>query len=75
MTCLRCDGHMIRDSLYREGPWWWRCYACGERVDGVILRNRAEDDASQIRQREWQDRDRQEWADWFSRMPWANQPV
>lgn len=45
MRCLRCDGLMVRDRfidmlgaiLHIDA---WRCIACGNVVDEVILRNR-----------------------------------
>lgn len=45
MRCLRCDGLMVRDRfidmlgavLHIDA---WRCIACGNVIDSVILRNR-----------------------------------
>lgn len=69
MVCLRCQGHLVREHIYRHGSWWWRCYACGDRVDGTILRNRAEQEAAEADRIIAMERDCQEWAAWFSRMP------
>jgi len=60
---------MLRESLYWRGAWWWRCYACGDRVDGVIFRNRAEDAVARLEHREWQEREMLEWAQWMGRLP------
>jgi hypothetical protein len=47
MTCTRCKGFMVLDDLIdlRESfvPMWmrgWRCIACGNIVDPLILRHR-----------------------------------
>lgn len=47
MTCMRCKGFMVLDDLIdlRESfvPMWmrgWRCIACGNIVDPLILRHR-----------------------------------
>lgn len=47
MRCTKCDGFMVVDDLIdmRESyhPMWlraWRCVACGNVVDPLILRNR-----------------------------------
>ena len=47
MRCTKCDGFMVVDDLIdmRESyqPMWmraWRCVACGNIVDPLILRNR-----------------------------------
>lgn len=69
MTCDRCQGCMLREYVYERGPWWWRCYACGDRIDGAILRARAEQAAALAMQREAEQRDVKEWALWFARMP------
>lgn len=49
MKCTRCCGMMVRDHLLdikeTVGPMWihgWRCVACGNIVDPVIERHRAE---------------------------------
>ncbi|MFO0773695.1 MAG: hypothetical protein U0172_03405 [Nitrospiraceae bacterium] len=47
MTCERCRGLCVREwwTKQREKApraWWWRCLTCGERVDWMILRHRAE---------------------------------
>ena len=69
MTCDRCAGCLVREYVYRHGPWWWRCYQCGERIDGAILRARAEQAMALAMQREAEERDVKEWALWFARMP------
>lgn len=72
MTCTRCRGRLLREHIYARGPqWWWRCFSCGDRVDGAILLNRAEQDAATADRRRAQDRDLREWAAWFARMPGA----
>jgi hypothetical protein len=48
---------------------------CGERIDGAILRARAEQAAALAMQREAEQRDVKEWALWFARMPTANHIV
>ena len=47
MQCTKCDGLMVTDHLLdiRESsiPMWmrgWRCVACGNIVDPLILRHR-----------------------------------
>ncbi len=47
MRCTKCDGLMVVDDLIdiRESsiPMWmrgWRCVACGNIVDPLILRHR-----------------------------------
>ena len=47
MTCTRCEGLMVSDNLIdiqESGqPMWmrgWRCVACGNIVDKVILKHR-----------------------------------
>lgn len=47
MRCAECDGLMVADDLVdlRESyhPMWmraWRCVACGNVIDPLILRNR-----------------------------------
>jgi ribosomal protein L37AE/L43A len=62
MTCDRCCGHLVREHLYRHGAWWWRCYNCGERVDGAILLARAEQAADAAFLRDSQDIERKQWA-------------
>ncbi|MGE3152717.1 MAG: hypothetical protein AB7G48_05545 [Nitrospiraceae bacterium] len=54
MKCARCHGLMIEDHLLdiREslGPLWiksWRCVACGNIVDPLILKHRTAQ-ASQV---------------------------
>ena len=69
MSCDRCQGHLVREHIYRQGSWWWRCLACGDRVDGTILLNRAEQEVADAQRREAMERDCQEWAAWLSRMP------
>ena len=48
MKCTRCHGLMVEDHLLdvKEslGPMWittWRCVACGNIVDPLILKHRA----------------------------------
>jgi hypothetical protein len=44
MKCNKCDGFMTYEkfpSIEMEDFYGWRCIACGEIVDEVILRNRA----------------------------------
>jgi hypothetical protein len=62
---------MLREYIHRHGPWWWRCYQCGERLDGAILRARAEQAAALVMQREAEQRDLKKWLVWFTRMPAA----
>lgn len=69
MTCDRCQGCMMREHVYRHGPWWWRCFQCGERLDGIILRARAEQAAAAAMLREAEQRDLKEWAGWMARIP------
>ncbi len=40
--CHRCGGRMVSEWFYGdEGPFHgWRCIACGEIIDEVILENR-----------------------------------
>ena len=71
MTCDRCQGCMLREYIHRHGPWWWRCYQCGERLDGAILRARADQAAALVMQREAEQRDLKKWLVWFTRMPAA----
>ncbi len=47
MLCTRCRGLMVRDRFIdklddtgKRWFWGWRCIACGEIVDPVILINR-----------------------------------
>ena len=65
MTCLRCRGLVLCE---RVNPFdrWWRCVNCGDRVDRVILRNRAEQGAALAMQRDAERRDMREWAAWFA---------
>lgn len=69
MTCDRCRGCMLREHLYRHGPWWWKCVNCGERLDGPILRARAEQAMAASMLREAERRDLKEWAGWMARIP------
>jgi hypothetical protein len=46
MRCRRCRGLMVKDRLYDlyDTQWQlnaWRCVACGDLLDQVILRNRS----------------------------------
>ena len=52
MRCTKCEGLMVTDHLIdiRESmiPMWmvgWRCVACGNIVDPLILRHRMIQDA------------------------------
>ena len=65
MTCERCHGVVLCERV-NPFDWWWRCVNCGDRVDRVILRNRAEQGAALARQRDAERRDMREWADWFA---------
>jgi len=69
MICLRCQGRLMPERLARGGAWWWRCYNCGERTDGVILRHRAEEALAREVRAQDQQRDLREWALWFQRLP------
>jgi hypothetical protein len=42
MRCHRCHGSMVQEKFYGPGDafWGWRCIACGEVMDEVILENR-----------------------------------
>ena len=42
MECHRCGGMMIYEKYYGicEHFFGWRCIACGEIIDPVILENR-----------------------------------
>ena len=42
MRCDRCGGLMSYETFYgqAEDDFGWRCIACGEIVDKVILENR-----------------------------------
>jgi len=65
MSCQRCQGLICREPLEKYGRWWWKCINCGDRIDAVILRHRAEQEADIAFRREAQDRDLKEWASWF----------
>jgi hypothetical protein len=46
MRCRRCKGLLVRDRLYdlydtQLHSEAWRCIACGDLLDAVILRNRS----------------------------------
>lgn len=69
MTCDRCAGCLVREHIYPRGRWWWKCLNCGERLDGAILHQRAEQAAALAMQREAEQRDLREWSVWFSRIP------
>jgi hypothetical protein len=56
MRCTRCEGLMVVDELIdmRESyhPMWmrgWRCVACGNIVDPLILRHRMIQEAGALR--------------------------
>lgn len=68
MTCLRCQGCLLREPVYRRGPWWWKCLNCGDRTDGAILFNRAEQEAAEADRRLAMERDCQEWATWLAKV-------
>lgn len=69
VPCDRCQGQMLREHIYRRGAWWWRCVSCGERVDGVILRHRAEQAADAAFLRDSQDIELRQWAEWLAKIP------
>ncbi len=66
MTCQRCHGLTVRERLDRRGRWWWKCMACGDRIDGLILRNRAEQDAMRADLARAHDRGIREWSLWLA---------
>ena len=44
MKCSRCGGLMVYENFYTleiANLYEWRCVACGEIVDKVILKNRS----------------------------------
>jgi hypothetical protein len=56
MRCTKCEGLMVSDHLIdiRESsiPMWmrgWRCVACGNIVDPLILRHRMIQEAGAMR--------------------------
>lgn len=61
----------MRDDIYPGARWWWKCLNCGERVDGAILLNRAEQELAEARQRESMERDLKEWSEWMAKVPLA----
>ncbi len=65
MSCTRCHGLMIMESIPGFDRWWWRCVQCGDRVDRIILRNRAERAAVADQLRTARYRDLREWSRWF----------
>jgi tRNA(Ile2) C34 agmatinyltransferase TiaS len=38
--CHRCGGLMVTEREHQTGMIEWRCVACGERIDPVILAHR-----------------------------------
>lgn len=42
MRCDRCRHPLYREWIIAGFSWWWVCRGCGERIDAVILRHRAE---------------------------------
>lgn len=66
---------MLREHIYRRGAWWWRCYNCGERVDGAILRARAEQEADAAFLRDSEDIELKAWAEWLRKIPGARDGV
>ena len=55
MRCTKCKGFMVADDLIdlRESyhPMWtrgWRCVACGNVVDPLILRHRMTQDSGAL---------------------------
>jgi DNA-directed RNA polymerase subunit RPC12/RpoP len=44
MKCRRCNGMMVFEKFYGDSEYFfgWRCVACGEIVDQIILENRLE---------------------------------
>lgn len=70
MTCTRCCGHLVHEYIHGgSGKWWWRCVSCGDRIDGLILRNRAEQDMMRAELADAQDRDVREWAALMAKIP------
>jgi len=69
MSCTRCGGLVQRESIHRRGAWWWRCYACGDRVDRTILLNRAVQAAALVDCQLKQERDMREWEHWLRTIP------
>lgn len=72
MTCHRCHGLSVKEPFDKCGHWWWRCYACGDRVDGTILLNRAEQEAFECERAAALERDLKEWAAWMAKIPEAS---
>lgn len=78
MKCERCSGLLMREWISRTRErdpssrgWWWRCVNCGARVDGTVLRNRAEQEAETAGRREALERDLQAWSAWLDRVPYS----
>jgi len=75
MSCRRCHGLMIREHLAksRAWSWWWRCLNCGDLVDRVILRHRAEQAQDLAWRGDAERRNLLEWAAWMGRVPLVSQ--
>ena len=46
MQCSRCHNLLVRVALEKHGSglrwlWAWRCFACGNVIDSIILRHRS----------------------------------
>lgn len=65
MTCDRCQHEMQREWIVHGLHWWWACRACGERIDGTILRHRAEQAYVESWVRDGMERERREWTSLF----------
>jgi hypothetical protein len=69
MTCTRCRGCMVmerfmdmRDDTGQLEFQGWRCLNCGDVLDGVVLRHRADQGASPYRSsRRWSRGTPKEW--------------
>jgi hypothetical protein len=75
MTCLRCQGFLVQEPVGRRHIWYWRCINCGERVDRVILRHRAEQAMDRAWRGDAERRNLLEWAAWLNRGPAVSQSV
>jgi uncharacterized Zn finger protein len=52
MKCRRCNGSMVYEKVEsEEGDFFaWRCIACGEVIDQVILKNRHQENVRNLKQ-------------------------
>ena len=71
MTCARCHGLSVKEPFGKRGHWWWRCLSCGDLVDAIILRNRAEQEAFVAERTAARERDIKEWSAWMAKVPVA----